>query len=312
MKKLLGKLADKIKTVARKFLSVRFVVKFAAVVVLITGLAFGYHIYNKPDRVAARVFWGAVDDSLQTSSFSRHSITKNAGQSTEQTTDVSLSPKQGTYTQTHYVQTGVDEADAVTENIGTPYSDYVRYTSIATSQKNADGKLYDFSKIVGVWGGSAGVKTATNGQQFGQSVLASIPNGNLTASQRRDLIKFMKDKKVYTFHYTKPTRTGLLRRPMYNFTVTLKPSAYVQALKQFGDDMGLTQLKDLNPKDYEAANNSTFQVSIDGWSHEVVALAQAGGQAEEISGHDARKSAPAAPGNIISVDELQTRLQSVN
>lgn len=312
MKKLLGTLSDKTKTLSKKLLSVKLLLILAIFVAALTGAVYGYSRYNTAERRAERVFWGAVDNSLKTSSFSRSSSTKNGGQSSSQVVDVETSPKRSVYSQTHYVQTGLDEASATTENIGTAYADYVRYVSIITSQRTPDGKPYDFSRIVNVWGGAPSDGKNTNGQQFGQSVLASLPIGSLTAAQRAKLIEMMKKEEAYAFSVTKVTREGLTRRPSFTYSAKLRPAAYITVLKQFGEYMGLTQLEPLNPEDYEGARETGFQVTIDGWSHQVTSMTQQStGRTETFNGYGARKTQPVAPTNYISVDELQARLQSV-
>jgi hypothetical protein len=308
MKKFFGNPAQNIKKVAKKVVSARFIVVLALLIAVIVLGVWKYHNATNTDKI----FWGAVNNSLQTSSFSRHSVTKSGGQSAEQITDVFLSPKQGVYSQTRYIQTGVDEAEATTENIGTPYGDYVRYTNITTSQRNATGSAYDFSGIINVWGGSTPDKTQTNGQLFGQSLLSAIPTADLTAEQRRELIKILKEKNVYSYTATKVKHEGYFARPSYTYTVTLTPSAYIEALKQFGEYVGITQLKALNPDDYKKATKSQFTVTIDALSHQITSMLQPGSSRNEtVTGHNIRKTLPEAPTNAISIDELQTRLQGV-
>jgi hypothetical protein len=308
MKKLFGKSSGRINTVAKKIASVRFIVSLAVVLAVVAFGLWQYHNVTNKDKV----FWGAVNNSLQTSSYSKHSITKSGGQSADQVTDVYLAPKQGVYSRTHYVQTGVDEAEATTENIGTPYADYVRYTNINTSQKSANGKAFDFSNIVNVWGGSPPDKSQTNGQLFGQSLLAAIPNADLTAGQRRELIKLLQEKRAYSFTATKTSHEGTLARPSYTYTVVLTPSAYVEALKQFGEYVGITQLKDLNPDDYKSATKSQFTITVDAWSHQITSMVEPGSsKSETVGGYNVHKTLPEAPTNAISIDELQSRLQSV-
>jgi hypothetical protein len=308
MKKIFGNSAQKISRVAKKFATVRGIVTLAVVILVVAFGLWQYHNDTNKDKV----FWGAVNNSLQTSSYSKHSTTKSGGQSADQVTDIYLTPKQGVFSRTHYVQTGVDEAEATTENIGTPYADYVRYTNITTSQKNTTGKPYDFSKIVNIWGGSAPDKTATNGQLFGQSLLSAIPNANLTAAQRREFIKLLQDKKVYSYTATKTSHEGTLSRPSYTYVVTLTPSAYVEALKQFGEYVGITQLKDLNPADYKNATKSQFTITVDAWSHQITNMVEPGSsKSETVSGYNVHKKLPEIPTNAISIDELQSRLQTV-
>lgn len=308
MKKFFGNSSDRIKTLFKKVSSVKFIVSLAVVIAVAVFATWQYHNVTNTDKI----FWGAVNNSLETSTFTKHSVTKSGGQSADQVVEVYLSPKQGIYSRTHYVQTGVDEAEATTENIGTPYADYVRYTNIRTSQKSTTGKEFDFSKIVNVWGGSAPDKTQTNGQQFGQSLLAAIPTASLNAAQRKQLIAMLKEKKVYNYTVKKTAQEGSLSRPSYTYTVTLTPSAYVEVLKQFGDMVGITQLKDLNPADYKNANKSQFSITVDAWSHQITNMIEPGSSKNEsITGQNARKTLPDAPTNAISIDELQSRLQSV-
>lgn len=308
MKKYFGNPARKVKGAARKLLSIKVITIAALIVAVGVFGLWQYHNATNTDKI----FWGAVNSSLQTSSFSRQSVTKSGGQSAEQITDVFLSPKQGVFSQTRYIQTGVDAAEATTENLGTPYGDYVRYTNITTSQKNAAGSAYDFSDIINVWGGSTPDKSETNGQLFGQSLLAAIPTADLTAEQRRELIKVLKEKNVYSYSATKNKHEGPFARPSYTYTVTLTPSAYIEAMKQFGEYVGITQLKDLNPDDYKQAAKSQFTVTVDALSHQITSMLQPGSSRNEtISGHNVRKTLPAAPSNAISIDELQARLQRV-
>lgn len=311
MKKLFGNVKANINTITPTAGPSKKIVTLVLVAVL-AGTGIGYYKFQNRDKVTTDVFWSAVDNSLKTTLFSRHSTAKSGGQSSDQVTDVFISPKQGVHSQTKFIQTGVDEAEATTENLGTAYSDYVRYVSISTSQKNEQGKPYDFSKIVNVWAGTPEDKKETSGQQFGQGILSAIPAGNLTAEQRGVLTSMMAKEKVYDIQVVKTTREGLLRRPTYTYSVTLKPSAYVKVLKQFGDYVGITQLKGLDPSQYENAPDSAFEVSIDGWSRQITGIMQPGtNKRETISGHNARKTYVDAPKDYISVDDLQTRLQTV-
>lgn len=309
MKKLFGNKSGNTNTLIRRITSARFITSFA---VILAVVAFGLWQYNNTTN-QDRVFWGMIDNGLQTSSFSKTSTLKSGGQSAEQITDLFTSPKQEVYSRTHYVQTGADEADATTENIGTPYRDYVRYTEINTSQKDPQGQPYDFANIVNVWGASATQDTKeTTGQLFNQSVLGVLPTGNLSAQQRKQVIKLMKDNKAYSYKMSKPSRQFPLARPSYTFTVTVSPPAYITALKEFARSIGLTQLESIDPAEYKDSAEMLFQVTVDGWSHQVTEVNQtSSNKLESISAHNVRKQVPAPPTKTIDIEELQSRLQSV-
>lgn len=294
----------------RTITSTKFIVSVALVLLAGAAIAWQYHNVTNPDRL----FWGAVNNSLQTTSYTRHSTIKEGPQSVDQIISTTTEPKQRVFGDTEFTQTGVDSTTARTENIGTPVYDYVRYTSIVTAAKGErDGKPLDFSSILHTWGGTNPADTSvTQGQLYNQAVLGVIPIGNLTAAQRHDLVKLMKDQKAYNYKVVETNRSGIFRRPTYVMTVTVNPVPYITAIQQFAKEVGMTHLEGINPADYKDAEQLLFTVSIDGWSHQVVQTAQsAGSRTENISGRNLRKQLPDAPKNTISVDELQSRLQSI-
>lgn len=293
----------------RVITSTKFIISVAFVVIAGTFIAWQYHNTTNSDRV----FWGMVDQNLKTSAYSRHTTQKSGSQSVDQVIETSTSPEQLVYSQTVFEQTGVDSATAVTENIGTPTQDFVRYNSIVTSQKGADGKPLDFSKVLGVWGVTESPEDGqTVGQQYNQAVLGIIPTGNLTATQRRELVKQMKELHVYEYKVLETTRIWPFGRPNYTMQVTVTPVAYITMLKTFASQVGLNHLEDINPLDYASAQKLTFTVSVDGWTHQMTRADQSqGAKSEIISGRNLKKSLPAAPTDAISVDELQARLQAV-
>lgn len=309
MKKKPERTSKKSQRFVRAITSTRFIASIAGIVLVSTFVAWQYHDTTNPDRV----FWGMVDQSLKTSAYSRQTTQKNGSQTVGQVIETSTSPKQLIHSETVFEQTGVDSATAVTENIGTPVKDYVRYKSIVTSQKTEDGKSLDFSNVVSTW---AVTETAddeqTTGQQYNQAVLGIIPMGNLTSSQRREVIKQMKEQGAYEFSVVETERTWPFGRPNYTFQVTVTPVAYIAALKTFAGYVGLNHLEEIDPQDYASAQKLSFVVSVDGWTHQMTKADQnQGAKTEVISGRNLKKSLPEAPTDPISVEELQTRLNSV-
>ncbi len=295
---------------ARTITSTKFIVSIATVLLAAIFVAWQYHNVTNPDRL----FWGSVNNSLQTMSYTRHSTIKQGQQSVDQVIATTAEPKQRVFGDTVFTQTGVDSATAKTENIGTPVYDYVRYTSIVTgAQGERDGKPLDFSSVLNIWGKTQPDDTSiTQGQLYNQSVLGVFPTGNLTAAQRHSLVKHMKDNKAYSYKVVETRHSGLFRRPTYTFSVTVNPVPYITAIQEFAKETGLTHLDGINPSDYEQASQLFFSVSIDGWSHQVTQTAQsAGSKTEDISGRNLRKELPAPPKDAISVDELQAQLQSI-
>jgi hypothetical protein len=295
-----GGFVSKLKTVVT---SAKFIVVFALLVVIGTFGVWQYHNTTNVDRV----FWGMVDNNMQTSAYSRHTSQKSGAQSVDQVLETATTPQHRLFSDSIFVQTGVDSARAVTENIGTPTSDYVRYTDIETAQK------LDFKEVLGVWGVTESqVPGQTTGQLYNQAVLGIIPTGNLTAAQRREIVKIMHEKNAYTYTLVNTTRSLPFGRPTYTMQVVVNPVGYISALKQFAGYVGLNHLTQVNPADYEKANKLSFSVSIDGWTHQIISTNEnSGGKTEIITGRNMRKVLPEAPTNAIPVDELQQKLQSI-
>ncbi len=309
MKKIFWGISKRKFNLVQTLTSVKFIATVAVILLVATFGAWTYHNTTNADRV----FWGMVDDNLRTTSYTRHTVQKNGSQSVDQILQTSTGPKHVVYAETVFVQTGVDGARAVTQNIGTVTNDYVRYSSIETSQKSADGQPLDFSDVLNIWGVTEAAEDAkTTGQLYNQAVLGVIPTGNLSQSERRALIDAMRDQNAYSYKITETTRSWPFGRPTYRFAVTVKPVAYITGLKNFAASIGLNHLEEINPSDYESAQELAFEVSVDGWTHQMTVSAQPqAGKNEIISGRNIKKAAPSVPSDPISVDELQSKLQAI-
>jgi hypothetical protein len=302
-KKLEGKQGGLLSKARSVVTSTKFIVTLAALVVIGTFGAWQYHNMTNVDRV----FWGMVDNSMQTTAYVRHTQQKSGGQSVDQIFETATAPQHKLFSDTVFTQTGVDSATAVTENIGTPTDDYVRYTSIETA------KNLDFSAILGVWGiTEAQTPGQTTGQLYNQAVLGIIPTGNISAAQRREIIKVMHEKNAYSYSVVETKRSLPFGRPTYTLRVIVNPVGYITALKQFAGVIGLNHLEQINPEDYAQAAKLSFTVSVDGWTHQMTATDEGNGaKVEVITGRNLRKKLPDTPTQTIPVDELQQQLQSV-
>ena len=289
--------------------SIRFIIIVAIVIVAATFVAWQYHNTTN----ASRVFWGMVDNNLQTMAYSRHTVQSSGSQSVDQVLQTTTEPVQAVFSETVFNQTGADSATALTENLGTPSHDYVRYTDIKTSQKNSAGQPLDFSKVLNIWGDTPPETPGlTTGQLYNQAVLGIIPTGNVSAAERREIIKIMKEQGAYSYEVSETTRSWPFGRPTYTFQVTVNPEAYITALQLFAKNVGLNHLEGIDPADYKDAQKLSFIVSIDGWTHQMTKTSQGeGAKTEEISGRNLRKVLPEAPSETIPVDQLQTRLQAI-
>lgn len=285
---------------------IKLVLYAAIVMFVVSGLSLWYVTANSSDNV----FWGMVNNNLQTAAYTRSSSQDDGQQKAEQITEAQTSPQQLANGRTTITQYGDTSARVVTESIGTPYADYVRYTQVETSQKNEQGKSLDFSQLINVWGKSEAGDGATNGQLFNESVLGIVPMGRISAPQRQELIAAMKAKNVYQFVAIESQRHGL--RTTYTYDVKVNPVPYIEVLKQFARDMGLNQLESIDPNQYKSTQPIGVGLKVDSLSHQLLELSYgAGSRTEKMSSYGSLKKLQSPPTDTISIDELQYRLQSV-
>lgn len=257
-----------------------------------------------------RTFYGMLDNSLKTRGVTRKVIQEGNGQRLEQTVQLSLEPQRAVLGKTHVSQEGLIEASVKTENISTPNEDFVRYTQIETDQKNSQGKQIDFNSLLNTWGRTDVAIQQQSGELYSESVLGLVPVGNLTPQARREVMKFIVDEKVYKFSegMRREIRDG---RPVYTYSVEVAPKSYVTMLKLFAKNMGMKQLEAVNPEDYKDNGPLTFKLDVDVWSRQLVGVEYSGtGRVESLGGHGAKK-AITLPEEFISIEALQSKLQSL-
>lgn len=276
------------------------------ILLLASGWAWWHFVRSNPERT----FYGMIENSLKTQGVTRQVVQENNGQKMEQSVQLSLVPQGVAKGYTHISQEGLVEASVKTENISTPVADYVRYTHIETDQKNVLGKSIDFSSLLNVWGRTDTAAQQSTGELYGESILGVVPVGNLSAENRRELMKLIIDDKVYQFGdgIKREVKDG---RPVYTYDVKVEPEAYVAMLKVFAKSLGMNQLEQVNPADYKDSEPLAFKLAVDVWSRHLIGVEYSGtGRVESLGGHGVQR-AVALPADFISIEALQTKLQSL-
>lgn len=275
-------------------------------VLLLLGLNAWYRaIYADPRRVFAAM----LDNSLRTGSVSKQIVQGDEAQSLNQRVRVQTGEQHVAQSITELSQSGLANAQVVTESIGTPTADFVRYASIQTDQKSAGGNELDFSKVIGVWG-KAGATGSTSGELYNESVLGVIPIGNLPADKRHKLVALAQELDVYKVEYANVVRGTKDGRPTYEYTVKVLPAAYVTLLKVYAEMSGLTHLKNINPQSYESADPIEFKVVVDVMTRRLATINYANGRTENYVSYGSKPQV-ALPNDPVTIEELQLRLQDI-
>ncbi len=261
---------------------------------------------------AERTFEGMLNKSLNTTSVTRTVSQEAEVQSLEQVNRLQFGADTGVIGQTTITQEGEITAEVVTEEIGTPERDYVRYTLIETSEQDEDGEAIDFSDVVGVWGVSeTPAGQPQNGESFSEAVLGVIPFASLTASERKELVQFALEAGVYDVDYLGVTRESENGRPIFTYPVMLQPEAYVSYLQQVAGAMGLTQLENVNPADFRGVAPIRFTVKVDILSRQPTELTYgAQNDRQEVLRDYGVLQPITIPDDPIPAIELQQRIQA--
>lgn len=297
-----------IKSTVRTLLNKTLMITLLALVILGCSVwGWWHYTYSTPSNAFNRM----LSTMLSTPSVVRHVVQESqiTGQKLDQTTRLISSPSQGVIGETVLTQGG---SVITTENIATPETDYVRYTGINTDQKNKDGQSFNFDSVLGVWGTSGStVAGSTPGQLYNQNIFSAVPIANLNSNDRQKLLDQIAADNVYQVDYgaTEVSQRG--SRPTYTYPVTVNPVAYVKMLKTFATMLGLKQLEQLDPSQYQNAKPISFQFVVDTWSGQIIEIHYSEENRVETYDSYGVKDDLEEPENAIPISELQGRLQQL-
>lgn len=230
-------------------------------------------VYLSPKRV----YWGMLGNSFRTSSVAK--VTRQSAH--QRTVKQRIQQQIGAHNRVKVTTTlNQQNSTIVTENVGTPRADYIRYKSIETSQKKPSGAAYDFSHILGKWAkqqrqpsrASRSVSAPAQPPLFYQELLGLtggdvIPIADFTAQQQRDLLGKLHHETVFVpdMQHVKITHDG--GQPLYHYTVQIEPVAYAGFEQLVARDLGSQALDDLNPNKFQGQPPIKLQLVVDARAH---------------------------------------------
>ncbi|GAC1392177.1 MAG: hypothetical protein NVSMB46_07270 [Candidatus Saccharimonadales bacterium] len=287
-------------------ITAELLVLFGVIILFVTGFLWWHYIQSNPQRV----FWGMIDNALQTGSLNSHVIQTNNTQTQEEYIHINTYGRKVADAITTYSPS--PNIKVVTERLGTPDDDYSKYISVTTDQKSADGKPLNFSSVLNVWGKNANpTNKESAGILYGQAALDVIPFANLSHSQRADILKLM--KKAYVVTYPPLSKETINNRPVYKYVVSVNPVAYVTMLKSFSKYTGLKQFANIDPAKYSQYHPFSFQASIDVWARQIKEIDfPNNAKIEQFSGFGVQTTISDVPKKTISLTDLEQKIQSIH
>lgn len=260
------------------------------------------------------VFWGMIENNLVTNSVTRHIVQDLNGQKVDQFIRLQFGSVNASQSRVVLEQSDSNGKNIVkSETIGTPKNDFSRYIGINTTQKNSAGKPLDTKSIIGIWGKSADPKVGQEPavQYFRQSILAIVPYGMFSQSQRDKLISQMQSKNVYDISSGSVKSQNQNGRAVFVYQIKLNPSAYVQLMQTYTSVLGLGDIG-LDPSSYANSPPLKLELTVDKISRQVTKIDYPdSGQTESIVDQNIFQPIT-IPVQTIPIDDLQKRLQSLS
>jgi len=285
-------------------LSIALTLAIAAFVV--SGAFWWNRIFMNPDQV----FQSMLANNLSSRSISRKVVQNDPSNSVDQATYVNFSPPEvESQSLTVLSQKNQDRSTTTvtTETIGTKNSDLVRYVSA----KGADNLSIsgNIQGILGVWASREPDSSKGESATFlNEAVFSIVPFGNLTQSQRSQLISYINDQDVYKYNPTAVKKSFENGRYVYSYNVQLSPSAFVGLLAKYVELTGVGNSSQLNPSDYESAGPIPIKMKIDILSRQLIEIDYASnGRTETYPSRNLYRDIK-IPKETIPFDELQKRL----
>ncbi len=281
--------------------AIGLIIVFLLIAVSIT---FWYKVYINTNQV----FWGMMDNNLATAGVTRHFTQGDQRGSLDQYIKLQFGSTNAVNTLVTFNQNQNNvKATAKSESIGTPKTDYSRYISINTTQKNSKGKPINTANIVGIWSKTdASATSQRSPQYFKQNVFSLIPFGNFNRDQRNTLIKMMKDKNVYKISGVKSSK--LYSHAVYVYDVNVSPLAYVNVLLQYAKELGLDNTG-IDASQYQNAQPLQVQISVDKMSRNILRLSYPSTKQTVDYSAQGIENSIKIPSHTITDTDLQQRIQ---
>ena len=283
------------------------------IILLLSGWLWWTRVYLGPERV----FWGMVENSLSTRGVTIEIAQTNDQSSIRQLVQMELGPTDRAHSLTTLKQ-GATEVK--TEIIGTRDTDYTRYRSIKTNQKNAAGKPLNVSKVANVWAKSDGAQQSetqsSSHQLFAQALLGiglpvgsvPVPVGEVTPEQRGDMVRRIRGENIYGTSFDKAKKERKDGHLQYTYDVKIQTILYVRMMKDFARSLGLHELDQVDPNLYQTAEPLHVKLIVDAQSRQLVGVEnQQAGYKQTYQGYGLPLKVE-VPKRPISSAELQRRL----
>lgn len=282
----------------------RRIIGVTIVVILIIFAFFGVAESNDS---AQKVFWAAVQNSMNTTAVTVGSSGSASGETEKVLSQLDFGQHPTTQILTTLTSDG---ATAETETLTTPSAEYTRYDSIHELMK---GKPINFTSVIGLWAKTASYEGNIVPPTFAQTLLGQLlplPIGNLTASERAQFLSQIQNDQIYTVNFSTAKKITYNGRLAYVYAVSIEPVLYLQLVKSYAPSVGMQEVSQLNPNDYDGESDVKATWTIDTKSKELVKADYGSGRVQTYTGWGVPITT-VVPTHTVTAAQLQQRLNKV-
>ncbi len=263
-------------------------------------LLFFWFWYTNTYLNPERTFWSTINHNLKTGHVTRTSEQSYQTQTLKQITDVQYYPELAARSVV-IINNSETKEKVVTETIGTPKADYLRYTTLETANMSGDPK-----NILNVWA----VQQASESSQpqiLNDALVGSILMfGNLNKSQREEILNMLQKSNAFEKHelLEKTTEGG---KKVYKYKIVINLAKYIEVYKKYLGFLGQEDIaKSLGTQDPNAKFEAVL--SVNAASRRPTHLKSADNQQAESYSNFGYYKPIETPDTKVTVSELQKRL----
>lgn len=258
---------------------------------------------------AQNVFNGMITSSLNT-----YGVTKSVVQESEAGKMEQLAQAQFGAQNLVEVKTTIDQktptgdAKVVTQTLGSPQDNFVRYKEISVPAEKGKPKT-DFSPLIDKWGKQP--KAEGGNAVFSEAAFGIVLFGNLPGAQKNELLGIINQKNIYKVDYDKVQSKEIDGKSAYVYPVEVNIAGYVDLLKKYDEILGLGTTEQLSSDVYKDKPPIKIEMSVSKNSRQLLKLKYVDDdRSETYSGYGIHKDIQ-IPTEAMAREELEAKLQEL-
>ncbi len=281
---------------------IKTIIAVAVILFVVSSIIWWRQIRNNPENI----FRSVINNNLRTASVTRTTAQESGAQKLKQIMRIQNRTQHVTNGKTILSQ-GKGTV-VITESIGTPNTEYIRYVSIDTDQKNSKGQGLSFDGVLGLWAENNPEENKLSSLYQDVTIGGFFLFADLDAQSRQTLVNKIFDNGVYDVDYATSKRFNVSGRPKMSYKIKLNLKQYITSIQEYGKMVGISQFDEIDPNAYEGAEPIAMSVVVDVLTQRIDAVKTDDGSTDQTyNGYGIIENIN-IPQNAMPASELQEKL----